>query len=574
MRFRTIARLVAALCIVLATCVGTGATAFALPAVLGGGSGFAALEIDQWRADTARSPFNLTINYVAQGSTYGRVQFGGGQFDYGATDIEYTEEELGSSQNLVSGRCGSKSPSQCFVYVPVSAGGLAFMYNLTDPSGNRLTTLRLSRRAACEIFTGAIRQWNAPDIVKNNPELASNSNTINPVIRTDGAGESWVFSEFCLDVAPDVWHAFIAREEASPDDGPNLSLEAREGKPTSLWPGPSWGATSVATADGVADYVANPASGANSITFVAAGYAKVRNFPTASVQNAAGVFTQPDAPNVTIALAYATERSNGTFQLSYDGPDPNAYFPSTYSYVLVQNFVSGAFGPDKGATMGSFLCYAISQGQLVAVQLRYAQLSAPLVKIAQDAIAQIPGAPKQNNCFVGNSKPPPLPVVLGGGGSLLGGAGGTGGGGGNGSRSGGSAGGKNGTGSGAGSNGAANANGVNGSNGNCVPAAAANALPTTTTTVKPAKGDSSPTTVKKKPPNTTTTTTVACTDASGGAADNGTGSSSLDNALLAAAAGHDKKSSGDSTPTIWLLLIGVAVAWGVSVAYSKRKAVG
>jgi phosphate transport system substrate-binding protein len=558
-------RLVAALCVVLATLVATGASAFALPPVLGGGSGFAALEIDQWRADTARAPFNLTINYVAQGSTFGRVQFGGSQFDYGASDIEYTEEE--TAGGILSGRCGSRPLGQCFVYVPVSAGGLAFMYNLTDPSGNRLTTLRLSRRAACEIFTGAIRTWNAPDIVKNNPSLSSDSNTINPVIRADGAGESWVMSEFCLDVAPDVWHNF-QNQEAHNDDGPNLSQEFREGKPTSLWPGPAWGATAASTADGVADYVANPASGANSITFVAAGYAKVRNFPTASVQNAAGNFTQPDESNVTIALAYATERSNGTFKLSYDGPDPNAYFPSTYSYILVQNFVGGTFNADKGATLGNFLCYAISQGQVIAPQLRYARLSAPLVKIAEDAIAQIPGAPKQNSCFLsGAPPPPPPPVVQGGGGGGGGGSGGAGGG--ANARNGGGAGGANGSGGAASSKGG----GVNGSgsgSGSCVPAAAASAAPTTTVD-NGAKG-ATPTTAKKKA--STTTTTVACAAGSGGANGTGDGSSSLDDALLAAAAGNHKHGTGGGTSTIWLLVIGIAVTWAATTAWSKRKAIG
>ena len=72
-------------------------------AVLGGGSGFAALEIDQWRADTARSPYNLSINYVAQGSTFGRQQFAGGQFDYAASDIQYILAE----QSVIQRRCGS-----------------------------------------------------------------------------------------------------------------------------------------------------------------------------------------------------------------------------------------------------------------------------------------------------------------------------------------------------------------------------------------------------------------------------------------------------------------------------------
>ncbi len=37
---------------------------------------------------------------------------------------------------------------------------------------------------------------------------------------------------------------------------------------------------------------------------------------------------------MTVAFGYATPRGNGTFQLAFNGPDPRAYFPSTYSYVL------------------------------------------------------------------------------------------------------------------------------------------------------------------------------------------------------------------------------------------------
>jgi ABC-type phosphate transport system substrate-binding protein len=80
--------------------------AHASPAILGGGSGFAALEIDQWRAETARAPYNLSINYVAQGSTYGRNQFAAGAFDFGASDIQYPENEITGLQS--SSRCRGK----------------------------------------------------------------------------------------------------------------------------------------------------------------------------------------------------------------------------------------------------------------------------------------------------------------------------------------------------------------------------------------------------------------------------------------------------------------------------------
>ena len=83
----------------------------------------------------------------------------------------------------------------------------------------------------------------------------------------------------------------------------------RGGLPVSNWP-QSWGrAVPLLAADGVANAVADPVAGANAITYVAAGYAKVRSFPVASLQNAAGVFTQPDETNVTGARSGTPPRT-------------------------------------------------------------------------------------------------------------------------------------------------------------------------------------------------------------------------------------------------------------------------
>lgn len=379
--------------------------------ITGGGSSFAALEIDQWRADTARKPFSLQVNYVSQGSTFGRQEFIGGNLDYGASDITFQPGEI---PPLQSRRCGGRPADVgCFVYVPVSAGGLSFMYNLIDGSGNRVNDLKLSRRAACKVFTGAITKWNDPELVQSNPQLAGFNRDIVPVIRADGAGESFVFSQFCIAVAKDVWDAFVA--ERIQNDPQNVASDFRAGTPVSNWP-QNWGRSSPALyADGTANVVSDAVAGRDTITYVAAGYAKVRSFPVASLQNAAGVFTQPDEENVTVALGYATGRGDGTFNLNFTGPDPRAYFPSTYSYVIAQ---TTGFDRSKGAALGTFLCYAVSIGQKIAVPLRYARLSAPLVQIAINAISHIPGAPPANACFLaGADAPPPPPNIAGGGGS-------------------------------------------------------------------------------------------------------------------------------------------------------------
>jgi ABC-type phosphate transport system substrate-binding protein len=370
----------------------------------GGGSGFAALEIDQWRADTARKPYSLKVNYVSQGSTFGRQQFIDGNLDFGVSDIVFLDSEL---PQLQSKRCGGRAPASCFVYVPVSAGGLAFMYNLTDNTGKRIGDLKLTRRAACKVFTGAISRWNDPELVATNPRLTTFARDIVPIIRGDGAGESYVLSQFCQAVAPDVWKAFI--DDRLKEDPANVAPDFKAGKPVSNWP-QGWGRANPALyADGVANTVADPVTGKNAITYTAAGYAKVRSFPVASVQNAANAFTQPDENNVTVALGYAKGRGDGTFVLNFSGADPRAYFPSTYSYVIAQ---TTGFDSGKGATLAQYLCYAVSKGQAIAPSLRYARLSSVLVDIAIDAIVRIPGAPSKAACPVAGAPPPPPPVTV------------------------------------------------------------------------------------------------------------------------------------------------------------------
>src|SRR5262249_35125355 len=127
-RLRLRLRLAGALltALVAASVLVPASSAHAASAITGGGSSVAALELDQWRADTARKPYNLQVNYVSQGSTFGRTEFIQNHLDYGASDITFQPQEIGPLQ---SGRCGGRAPDTgCFVYVPVSAGGLSFMY--------------------------------------------------------------------------------------------------------------------------------------------------------------------------------------------------------------------------------------------------------------------------------------------------------------------------------------------------------------------------------------------------------------------------------------------------------------
>ncbi|MFZ4518082.1 MAG: substrate-binding domain-containing protein [Microthrixaceae bacterium] len=362
------------------------------PLVNGGGSSFVSLLVSQWRADVAKPPYNLGINYAATGSTFGRDKYITGALDFGQSDIQFLDDEQARLQ--ASGRGN-------FVYVPIAAGAVAFMFNLAGTDGKRITDLNLTPDAACKIFTVPDIRWTDPSIAGANPGAKLPDRPVIPVVRQDRSGTSYVLSEFCIRRAPGAWNAFKtlnAQGSFNPDERLNRGL------PITQWSTGYGKVQSAQASDGIANVVANSATGRDSITYIETGYTKVKGLPAAKVQNPAGVFTPPLPANSTIALGFATPRGNGTFELSYDGGDPRAYFPSTYSYAIAQ---TTGFDPAKGKVLATYLNYAACKGQDRAEPLLYSRLSSVLVDIALDATAKIPGAPPRPPTATCSAPPPP-----------------------------------------------------------------------------------------------------------------------------------------------------------------------
>lgn len=358
--------------------------------ILGGGASFPQPVYAQWVADVARAPYNLSVNYQAAGSTFGRQKYLSGELDFGGSDIPFQQIE----QAQVAG-----SARKNFVYVPMTAGGLGMMFNVIGADGRRIVDLNLRPREVCRLFTEDTIYWDDPDIVAVNPGAPLPHNRVRPVVRSDGSGTSYVLSEFCIATAPAVWGAFVSFLLANPNLS-DVSPEFQQGLPTSVWP-VGWGAVSTGFgSDGVANVVANDVSGKDTVTYNEAQFARIRSFPNASVQNSAGVFRQPEPPAVTAALSYATGRSDGTFALRYDAPDPAAYFPSSYSYVIAP---TDNFPAAKGFALASFLNYSVTAGQRQSERLSFARLSDVLVNLALDQIQRIPGAPPRPTDLAGAS---------------------------------------------------------------------------------------------------------------------------------------------------------------------------
>ena len=397
---------------------GSPATAYAATSVNGGGSSFAAPEAQQWTADVARRPYNLSVNYVLSSSGAGRNQYASGNYDYGASDIVYNPEDGQEAQVAASQRP--------FKYVTVTAGGLAFEYNLVV-NGQKFRSLQLTRKDVCQVFTGEITQWNQlydPVATPGNDALQGFTQRIQVIVRSDSAGESWVLSQYCLSVDHDDWMTFANWVNSNTGSIGYQGDVNLPNNPISYWPPELYhddtSVLSVSGAPNEAQSSDNPnLNGA--IGYVATAYAKQLGATVAAVQNGAGAFTLPDANSVQLALSYARPNSFGTFDLDFTGSNPQAYFPSTYSYVIDPTTTNT---PDPGinAPLNQWLCYSIGRGQNEAAALNYAPLSAQVTALSIAAIEATPGAPPASQCGTGG----PAPNVAANGAGITGNNGGPG----------------------------------------------------------------------------------------------------------------------------------------------------
>jgi len=352
--------------------------------ISGQGSTWSENALDQWISDVQQ--YGMRINYDGDGSTQGRQAYIAGTTDFAASDIPF-------QTNPNDGSAPENPTPNSYAYMPITAGGTVFMYNLTI-NGQRVTNLRLSGQNIAKIFTGQITNWDNPAIAADNPALSLPNEPIVPVVRSDGAGSSYEFSEWMISQYPSIWNAFCNGTGRAPTCGP-----------TSFWPTtPSIPMIAQAGDLGVAGYVAqNYAAG--SIGYVEYSYALNAHFPVVNILNAAGYYTEPTPQNVAVSLLQAQinmDSGNPAVYLTenlsnvYTDPDPRTYPLSSYSYLILPTTVQGQFTNDKGKTLAAFSYYAMCQGQQDSASLGYSPMPINLVEASFAQIAKIPGADVQN----------------------------------------------------------------------------------------------------------------------------------------------------------------------------------
>ena len=353
--------------------------------VSGEGSSWSANALNQWIANVQQD--GMRINFTANGSTTGREDWIKGLTDFAASDIPF-------QTNPNDGSAPESPTAGSFAYMPITAGGTVFMYNLKI-DGQQVTNLRLSGENIAKIFTGAITNWDDPAIAADNPGLKLPDQTIVPVVRSDGAGSSYFLSQWMISQYPSLWSSYCSKTGRAPACGA-----------TSFYPTVSGSSMIAQSGDlGVSGYVSQGyADGA--IGYVNYSYALADKFPVAQMLNAAGYYTEPTAQNVAVSLLQdqvdTTDVNNPALYLTqnlsgvWTDPDPRTYPLSEYGYLILPTKVEGQFTQDKGTTLAAFSYYAMCQGQQYSAQLGYSPMPINLVQASFAQIAKIPGADVQS----------------------------------------------------------------------------------------------------------------------------------------------------------------------------------
>ena len=145
--------------------------------IAGAGATFPYPLYKKWIHDYNLAHTEVDISYDPVGSGEGIRRFTKQEVDFGASDAAMSDDEMAKVERKVK-------------LIPATAGIEVLAYNLKGLNG----VLKLPRAVYVAIFAGDIRKWDDPRIKQANPDLNLPSEDIIPVVRADGSGTTYAFT--------------------------------------------------------------------------------------------------------------------------------------------------------------------------------------------------------------------------------------------------------------------------------------------------------------------------------------------------------------------------------------------
>jgi phosphate transport system substrate-binding protein len=310
--------------------------------LVGSGSSVPAPLYTRWTQEYGKHSANLQMRYIPVGTSEGIKQISHAVGDFGAGEAQLTDKER-KEDGLFE--------------LPVVLIGIVPIYNLPEVHQE----LRLSGEVLAEIFLGDIKNWNAAQIAKLNPEIALPNLPIQVVNRPAGKGSNFVFTDFLS----------------------KTSSKFRSQLGTS--PSPKWpvGVPAERSSD-MADKVK---SSPGSIGYVEYQYAVKGNISQVAVLNPAGKFIRASTEGIAAAcVAIEAPRWNGFSASLTNAPGADSFPITSFTWIYLR---SKAADSARAAALGDLLNWIYTDGQQYAVEEGYSELPTQLLAAVRKKVKEL-----------------------------------------------------------------------------------------------------------------------------------------------------------------------------------------
>ena len=267
-----------------------------------------------WADAYAKRNPRVQVNYLPLGSGEAIQQMTSGAADFGAGEIPISDEQM-------------KAAGKKIHHLPLFLTAVVPIYNVPGSSQR----LRFSGKVLADIFSGEIKHWNHPDLVKLNPNADLPNLAITTVLREGGKGTTYLFTEFLSKSSP----AF--RSKIGVSSSPN-------------WHG--------VTGQGGQGMIKQVAETPGAIGYAELNVAKSGLVGTGLVQNANGAFIEASPET---AAAACPPSLKGEMRISLTNRPGEGVYPITgFSYMFVP---ADALSNDRSEALRGFLKFVFTDGQ-------------------------------------------------------------------------------------------------------------------------------------------------------------------------------------------------------------------
>lgn len=248
----------------------------------------------------------VSITTAGTGSGTGITDATNGTIDIGSSDAYLSPTEVQADPSLLN--------------IPLAISVQIIAYNVPGVSAH----LKLSGQLLSKIYQGKITTWNDPAIAAANPGVTLPSLPIVTLHRSDGSGDTFLFTQYLSKADPSGWGSSVSFGTTVP------------------WPN----APGALAEDGNGGMVSGCKATPGCIAYVGISYlaqALQSGLGYAQLKNAKGNYELPTEPAVAAEAASFVKKTppNGTISLIY-GPAADGYPVINYEYAIVSSKQSSA----------------------------------------------------------------------------------------------------------------------------------------------------------------------------------------------------------------------------------------